>query len=490
MSIPFPQREVVAQLCRLTGAAPLETHISAVFIGRDRVLKLKKAVSLGFLDFTLLAARERFCRRELELNAAAAPGLYRAVLPVVRRAGGLVLGGAPDEGEVVDWVVEMAPVPSGDFLDAVARRGGLDDALQDALGDAVAALHAALPPVAGWDSPGRMAAVLDGNVAAARAAGLPPERVAAWEAAARTELARRAPALAARAAAGAVRRCHGDLHLGNLLLWRGRPAAFDALEFDEVLATIDTGYDLAFLLMDLGFRLGAGAANRVLNRYVARRGDAGLVAGLPFWISMRAMIRAHVQAAAGGGRLGEGLGLLDLAQAALRPAPGGILAIGGLPGSGKSHLARRVAPDLGAMPGALMLRSDEIRKRRHGVAPEVRLPPGAYAPEVSAAVHDELFAAAETAARAGHAVIADAAFLDPALRAGIAAAAARAGVPFRGIWLEAPLPVLRARVAARRGDASDADLAVLERAARRDPGPLDWTRVAAGDGEVVLPPLF
>jgi predicted kinase len=153
--------------------------------------------------------------------------------------------------------------------------------------------------------------------------------------------------------------------------------------------------------------------------------------------------------------------------------------VGGLPGTGKSRLARAIAPRLGAAPGALVLRSDEIRKRRHGVAPEQRLPDSAYAEAESLAVHAELFAAAEAAARAGHAVVADAAFLDPAHRAGIAAAAARAGVPFAGLWLEAPLALLRARVAARRGDASDATEAVLEHAAQAPLGDIDWLRLDA-----------
>ncbi|PHK95112.1 hypothetical protein CR162_10220 [Pseudoroseomonas rhizosphaerae] len=474
MSIPEAQRPAAALLARLTGDdTPVETHISAIFIGPDRVLKLKKAVSLGFLDFTALADREHFCRREHALNAPSAPGLYRGVRRLARGAdGALALEG---EGPAEEWVLEMAPLPAADFLDAIARRGALDAALQDALGDTVAALHAGLAPVAGWDAPARMGAVLEGNVAAALEAGLPEARVAAWAEAARGWLSRLAPVLAARAAAGMVRRCHGDLHLGNLVLWQGRPVPFDALEFDEALATIDTGYDLAFLLADLERRVDRAAANRVLNRYVARTGDAGLLAGLPLWLSLRSMIRAHCLHRVGQ----DGLPFLAAAEAALRPAPPRLVAVGGLQGTGKSHAARLWAPGIGAAPGALVLRSDEIRKRLHGMAPEDRLPPEAYAPEASAAVQAELCALAGQALRAGHGVIADSVFLEPALRARIAAVAAAAGVPFQGVWLEAPLPLLRARVAARRGDASDAGLAVLEQTARRDPGPIAWRRLDA-----------
>ncbi len=241
------------------------------------------------------------------------------------------------------------------------------------------------------------------------------------------------------------------------------------------------GYDLAFLLMDLDLRHGRAAANRVLNRYVARTGDAGIVAGLPFWLSMRAMIRAHVEAARGK----DWRALLGAAEAHLRPPPPRLVAIGGLQGTGKSTLARALAPELGRCPGALVLRTDETRKRRFGVAPERRLPPAAYDESVSQAVHAEVFAMAATALAAGQAVVLDAAFLDPAQRAAAEAVAQQAAHRFDGIWLEAPLDVLRARIAARRGDASDATEAVLLRAAAVDPGPITWHRVAADDGAVM-----
>jgi aminoglycoside phosphotransferase family enzyme/predicted kinase len=473
VSIPPEQQATAALLRQLTGGSePVETHISAVFIGPERVLKMKKAVRLSFLDFSSPSARERFCRRELAINTPAAPGLYRTVHPVTRDdAGALRLGG---DGPAIDWVLEMAPLPAADFLDRLAARGALDAGLLDALGDAVAGLHAALPPVAGWDSPAALLRILHGNAEAAQAAGLPDERIRNWSGQALSWLNRLGPVLAARAAEGRVRRCHGDLHLGNLVLWHGRPAAFDALEFDEAMATIDTGYDLAFLLADLELRLGRPAANRVLNRYVARSGDAGLVAGLPLWLSLRCLIRAHCLQRAGQ----DGLPYLAAAEAALHPAPPRLVAVGGLPGSGKSHLARQLGPGLGASPGALLLRSDEIRKRQHGVAPEVKLPPSAYGAAATAAVQAELLAQAAAALRGGHAVIADATFLDPDFRRAVEALAG--ACPFHGLWLEAPLPVLQSRVAGRSGDASDAGLAILEQAARADPGPVAWPRLDAG----------
>ena len=472
MTIPPEQQAVAAYLSGLAGAAPRETHISAVFIGRDTVWKLKKAVRLSFLDFTTLDAREHFLRRELELNRDAAPGLYRDVIGIVRNPDGTFRLG---DGEATDFVLRMARVPDDDFLDTIASKGGLGPALLDELGDSVAAYHARLAPVWDRDSAEGLLRITQGNVRSALAAGLPADTVAAWNAAMIAAIESRRAWFAARSRAGSVRRCHGDLHLGNLCLWQKTPVPFDALEFDEDLATIDVGYDLAFLLMDLEHRAGRQAANRVLNRYLARSGDVGALTGLPPFLSQRAMIRAHVRAAMGD----DGHAYLAAAQAYLVPAAPVILAIGGLQGTGKSTLARSLAPDLGPSPGAVILRSDEIRKRIHGVAPEARLPPEAYGDAANAKTNQALIELAAAAARTGHAVIVDATFLDPSVRRQVAALAG--ATRFVGVWLSAPLAVLEERVAARTGDASDATVAVLRQAAANDPGAGDWLAIDATD---------
>ncbi len=451
----------------------METPISAVFIGAETVWKLRKAVKLVFLDFTTLAERERTARREYALNAPGAPGMYRDVVAITRGAQGLEIDGP---GETVDWVVRMAPVPAGDFLDAVARGGGLTPALLDALADTVAAMHAGQTRSA-QDPVASLARTLAGNHASGHHAGLPGARLDAWHGRARAAFDRVAPWLAARGAEGFVRRAHGDLHLRNMCLWQGLPVAFDAIEFSEAMATIDLGYDLAFLLMDLEILAGRPAANRVLNRYVAVTGDAGLLVGLPLFLSMRALVRAHVTCHGGG----DWACYLDYAEMALADYPQAVVGIGGLPGSGKSTLARLLAPGLGRPPGALVLRSDEIRKRRAGVAPETRLSKAAYTAAVSRAVKAELFAGVARAAQAGHAVIADMTFMDPRDRAALRTAAGKATCV--GVWLEAPLAVLEARVAARHGDASDADLGVLREAARAGAGPGDWFVIDAASAQ-------
>jgi uncharacterized protein len=485
MTIPSEQQDVARFLSELAGRPPRETHISAVFVGGDTVWKLKKAVRLPFLDFTALGAREHFLRRELEINKPAAPGLYRDVIGIARREDGTL---HLSNDAAIDFVLRMARVPDGDFLDVIASHNGLTEELLDALGDTVAAYHAEIPRVDGVDFEQSMRRITEVNMRSAAAVGLPPVELESWQTRMVEAIASRHNWFAARSSAGFIRRCHGDLHLGNICLWEGKPVPFDALEFDEAMATIDVGYDLAFLLMDLDRRAGRAAANRVMNRYIARRGDDAVAAGFPMFLSQRAIIRAHVLASTGHERAGgqESAGYLAAAGSYLDYVTPVVIAIGGLQGTGKSTLARALAPEIGPAPGALVLRSDETRKRLHGVPPEARLPPSAYSPAANAATNEALVEQARVAAEAGHAVIVDATFLDSSVRGALERAVIQAGTRFLGVWLFAPLAVLEERIAARSGDASDATVEVLRRSAQDGPGAGDWLQVDASDGVAAL----
>jgi predicted kinase len=283
-----------------------------------------------------------------------------------------------------------------------------------------------------------------------------------------------------RLADGLVRECHGDLHLGNILLEDGRAVLFDRIEFNVRLIEIDILYDVAFTLMDLVFRGRPGPANRALNGWLDAASrlfpPAALYDGLealPLFLSVRAAVRCHV--CGHNGQPDAARAYLAAADRHLLTLPPQLLAIGGLSGSGKSTLARALAPRLGAPPGAVVLRSDEVRKRLYGRSPMEPLPIDAYAPEADARIHAALFEAARQVLAAGFSVILDATFRDPARRA--EALALHPGA--RGVWLDAPDAVLRARVAGRSGDASDADLAVLERQLSARPRVQDWPSVDA-----------
>jgi predicted kinase len=312
----------------------------------------------------------------------------------------------------------------------------------------------------------------------------------------RRELARRAALLDRRRSNGLVRQCHGDLHLRNIVLLDGDPTPFDGVEFNDEISCVDVFYDLAVLLMDLWRRALTRHANALLNGYLAQRLDFEALALLPLFLSCRAAIRAKTSATAAGlqqvletRRELEALAREYLVMAAdlLRVEPPVLVAIGGCSGSGKSTLAQSLAPDLRPVPGAVVARSDLMRKALAGVPSLKRLPADAYTPEASARVYRALGDRARVSLEAGQPVIVDAVFGSAADRAAIEAVAARAAVPFIGIWLEAPADVLIGRVARREADASDADAQVVRAQLAVDPGHVRWTRVdASGEAEAIL----
>ena len=234
--------------------------------------------------------------------------------------------------------------------------------------------------------------------------------------------------------------------------------------------------------MDLEHQGHAASANLVLNRYLDLTGEDEGLAAMPLLLALRGAIRAHVTASAGGdGAASEAAqAYLDQAESALQPPPARLVAVGGLSGTGKSTLAAALAPELGARPGARLLRSDVVRKRLFGFDPEARLPEDAYSADITDRVYDTLRRQAATALRAGYCAIIDAVALRPEERQSFAEVAREAGVPFTGIWLDASPDELVTRVAARHQDASDATPEIVKRQAQADPGPLEWRRIDAG----------
>jgi uncharacterized protein len=459
------------------------THAAMVFLVGERAYKMKRGVRYSFLDFTTLERRTRALEAELELNRRTAPMLYRRLVPVTREADGrLALAG---DGEPIEWLLEMARFDRAARLDRVAERGELTAAIVDVLAAEIARFHERAAPRPRDGGHAGMRAVIEGNaedLAGLPDRALPDDRSKRLTACCHDELARQKPLLEQRRRSGRVRRCHGDLHLGNIVLIDGRPVLFDCLEFDEALASTDTLYDLAFLLMDLEHQDLGALAQRLLSAYLEASWDDGGVALLPLFLACRAAIRAKVLGfGAAQGRpdaseptMAEARAYLERALLYLQPAPARLVAIGGASGTGKSSLARRLAPALGPAPGAVILRSDVARKRLHGVGSGDRLPPEAYRKEASRPVYDALAGRGAALVGAGHAAIVDAVFLDPGERGQIEAVAAAAGVPFDGLWLRAPEDVLARRVAARRGDASDATPEVVRRQLAIDPGAMTW----------------
>ncbi|KRR22411.1 hypothetical protein CQ14_35020 [Bradyrhizobium lablabi] len=463
-----PQREVLKFLDGSSfgpakGGRRIDTHASMVFLGADRALKIKRAVRLPFLDYSSLEKRKRACEEELKVNAGNAPELYRRVVAITRNSDGTFeIGGT---GTPVEWAVEMTRFDETQSLDCVAKSKTIDASLATATADAILRSHGKAPHAGGESWLASIRPIIDRNTAKFRTVrGLDAVAVDRLDAASRDFATTLQPLLRQRAERGFVRRCHGDLHLANIALVDGRPLLFDAIEFDPVIATTDVLYDLAFTLMDLIHFDQRAAANAVFNRYLAEAADEQIdgLRLLPLFLSVRAAIRAHVlfvkseQAGESDAVWQEAKRYFDLAGRLIMPKPPLLVTIGGLSGTGKSVLARGLAGLIDPPPGAVIIRSDVVRKRLFGISETTALPETAYRPDTTKRVYDALVGTAQRVLAQGCSVILDAMYLQEEERTEIADLAARWGACFVGLFLTADLATRLARIEQRRDDASDA----------------------------------
>jgi aminoglycoside phosphotransferase family enzyme/predicted kinase len=466
----------------------IDTHAASVFLDDERALKVKRAVRFPFLDYSTLEKRKAACEAELQVNAPYAPQIYRGVVPITRDDGGkLAVNGS---GATVEWAVEMARFDENCTLDHIAKE--IDFTLADALGRVVAAAHRRAQPLDGNLWIDALDSHIDERAEAFRQHPriFPRDDVLALARKTRAAYEQITPLLRERNRDGFARRIHGDLHLGNIVLLGGKPVLFDAIEFSDIIASGDVLYDLAFLLMDLLERGLEQPANIVFNRYLAETRhpeDLDGLAALPFFLSMRAAIRAKVTAA----RLERAppMERRDIARVAskyftfairaIAPPLPHLVAVGGLSGTGKSQLAQSLAPDLEPMPGAVVVRSDLERKALLGAAETEKLSASAYTPEVTARIYATLAEKARRILAAGHSAIIDAVFAQEQERAVVAAAGTSAKSPLRGLFLTADLDTRLKRVGARRADASDADAAVAKSQETYDIGRLGWAPIDA-----------
>jgi uncharacterized protein len=466
----------------------VDTANAVVFLAGADVYKVKRSVKFPFMDLSTLDKRREACEAEIAVNKPLAPEIYLSTLPIIRQGETFALGG---DGEIVEWAVHMRRFDESATLERVADREGVSAPIIEKLALAIRRMHARAPI---RDGP-RVARSLETYVEQNSAAFAErPDVFDPLTAAKLTDDSRHAfagvrPLLLERGEAGFVRRCHGDLHLSNIVLLDGEPTLFDAVEFSDEIASGDVLYDLAFLLMDLEERGLRPAANHLFNRYLASEPPDALsgLGALPLFLSLRAAIRAKVEAANAerldGKKRDEARALarryFDCAVRFLVSAPPRLVAVGGLSGVGKSALAHALAPEIGRPPGALWLRSDVERKAMFGIEETAPLPASAYTSDVTRKVYELLIVKARIALGAGQSVLIDATFAAAAERSAASAVAAEAGAAFAGLFLDAPLATRLERIAGRRRDASDADADV---ARRQTAEPLDekgWAALAA-----------
>jgi hypothetical protein len=481
----------------------LETHISYVLLTGRYAYKIKKAVDLGFLDFTTLPARRFFCEQELKLNRRLAPDLY---LDLATFTGPLAAPSLGGDGPILEYAVRMREFPQAALGSRLLADGALGAADIDVLAAKVAAFHAAID-VASPDGPfGRPEVILRialdnfsqiGPLTTDSAEQAELDALREWTG---RELAARATALRERLGHGFIRECHGDLHLGNIARIDGELTIFDCIEFNDTMRWIDVMSEVAFTAMDLHDRGRPDLAHRFLNAYLEITGDYAGLSVLRFYLVYRAMVRAKVarlraaQLGPGAARaalLEEYRGYLNLAHADARPPRPAIIITHGLSGCGKTTLTQALLE----LTGGVRIRTDVERKRLHPPAPRdhptTGIGSGLYAREATAATYRRVAALAGAVVAAGHVAIVDATFIMRWQRDLLRELAAAARVAFVIVTFTAPDPVLRERVGrrAQQGrDASDADIGVLEHQLRtQEPlAPDEQSAVVAWDAESPL----
>ena len=477
------QDEVLAFLARY--AERIDTHASIVLLGAGRVLKIKRAIKLPFLDYSTLEKRKDACEEELAVNARNAPAIYRRIVPITREADGLALDG---KGPPIEWAVEMARFDEKRTLDHLAAAHAIPPGVADELAEAMRASHARAPVNNGTQWLASIGPIIDRNIQKFREQRtLPIPDVDRLHELSHRQLRNHLALLQRRAAAGLVRRCHGDAHLANIAMIDGKPILFDAIEFDPVIATTDLLYDLAFPVMDFLHFGDAAAANRLFNGYLQgswrEHGDA--LSLLPLFLSIRAAVRAlvsftkHELCPDDPACLAEARSYFGLALSLIAPAKPILVAIGGRSGTGKSVLARSIAGRIAPAPGAVLLRSDVIRKELAGIDALTRLPASTYTRESSDRVYGVMFDRAHSVLAQGHSAVLDGVFLLESERTTAAAIADAAGVDFHGVFLTATPEVRVQRIGLRGADASDATAQVARSQEDIDTGRMDWALLDA-----------
>ncbi len=478
-----------------------QTHISWVFLRGDEVLKVKKPVDFGFLDFTTPDRRRAMCQAEVEVNARLSPDVYLGVVPLTVDERGRYRVGGP--GPPVDWAVRMRRLPDADRADLRLARGTLTDAHLQRIATDIAAFHRRCETsaeIAAFGTPARFGVNVVENFEQTRdvlGEYLAPAEAAEVERWQRAFLAERGDVFAARIDAGHVRDGHGDLRLEHLYLDdQGQLRVLDAIEFNDRFRYADTAADLAFLSMDLRWRGRADLAERVVALYAREADDYDLYTVLDFYESYRAFVRGKIATfvAADPATPADALrraqddarSYFKLALATERRVllPPMVVAVGGLIAAGKSTIADALSAELGAP----VVDSDRTRKHMLGVEATTHVGDaswkGAYDPRFTERVYDEVFRRAAVVLASGRPVIVDASFRSRSMRARARALAAAAGVPLRVVECRADRPTAMARLEERerRDDAvSDGTRAVYDDFAAR------WEPIVElGPGEHVL----
>jgi len=442
----------------------IQTHASWVFLTGSVAYKFKKPVNFGFMDFSTLAKRKYYCEQELRLNRRLSPELYIDVLPVYQQGDVVSLQPA---GEIVDYCLKMLQFDQSCLLDQQLAQGNVDPAWMDALAVEVSRIHAQADiDLSGHADPAALLGdhIRDNLAIAADCPDLPADTLQALSDFAAQAAITHQAALQQRRIDHHIRRCHGDLHFRNIIFRDGKPCLFDCIEFNDAYSIIDTMNDIAFLVMDCDSHARPDLGTRFLSRYLESCGDYAGLQLLPLYLFYRASVRGKVACILANELPAdkqppawhEARQYFALAQHYTRSKPPALFAIGGLSGSGKSHLALKGC----GIEQAIIIRSDATRKRIASDYPEWAL----YSRQMHIHTYHAMFDSARTALQAGYSVILDATFLHPDSRQQLHSLATQCDVPLHAYWLDIDMAQLTENIRHRQAagnDISDADLDVL-----------------------------
>jgi aminoglycoside phosphotransferase family enzyme/gluconate kinase len=457
----------------------LETHISWVILTGPFAYKIKKPVDFGFLDYSTAEKRRHFCKLEVSLNRRLAAPLY---LGVVHITGSEEEPSVNGKGTAIEYAVKMKQFPSGQLLSDLIDNAELREVHIDWLARVVADFHLCTnvaPDESGFGSPDTVWQPVEENYRQIREVLKEPsllqrlELIDTWS---QQEFSAIRALLEQRKQHGFIRECHGDLHLGNVVLLDEEIVPFDCIEFNDNLRWIDVMSEVAFLVMDIEDHNRSDLAWRLLNAYLEKTGDYEGLSVFRFYLVYRAIVRAKVAAlrlSQSGLDAGETVAVhhelenyLTLAERYIRTRHPAIILMHGLSGSGKTTVSQQIIEWL----PAIRIRSDVERKRLHGLAPnddsKSKLSGGIYDLASTDETYGRLAELAGTLCSAGYPVVVDATFLRYDQRQWFRDLADELNVPFRILDCHASHSILRERISEREAlgqDASEAPVAVLER---------------------------
>ncbi len=462
-----------------------QTHISVVFLAGAFAYKIRKPVNFGFLDFSTLEKRLRDCAAEVRLNRRLAPDVYLGVVPITVAGDGVKVEG---KGDPIEWAVKMERLSDEANLHHRLSRGDAGTREIEALAVRVAAFHAGAAAGSHISEFGRYEVVARNcrenfeQSAAQVGTIVSPQVFARLQDLTENALATQRALIEARAARGVPRDTHGDLRLDHVYLFPDRIppadlAIIDCIEFNERFRFADPIADMAFLTMELESQGERHLASAFRTAYLRASGDAEGGVLIDLYTSYRAAVRGKVEGmkalqpeimtadrteSLALARRFWLLALSELEQPARRPC---LVLVGGLPGAGKSTLAR----DLSARAGFEVIRSDVVRKELAGASGQQTEPPefgqGIYSPDWTARTYAECLCRAEPLLFEGRRVLIDASFREENQRVAGLQVARRLGVPATMFICHAEPEVIRLRLAARRNDVSDADWSIYLQAA-------------------------